>query len=142
MNKMGFVAALIVATLAQVAALCLVMSSASALASTQAQASLVSAEGSLDPTFGNGGIVTTTIAGAVVKLIWRGDGKIVAMGHGERVAYYYSVHGYQDYVVTRFNADGSLDDTFGNGGVTTPTPGLSLTVNSATTQPDGKVRLM
>ncbi|MFO0844447.1 MAG: hypothetical protein U0797_18960 [Gemmataceae bacterium] len=72
--------------------------------------------GALDPTFGNGGIVTTSlikgddIANAVLIQPW--DGKIVAAG---------STWGGNSMVMglTRYNADGSLDGTFGSGGKVT-----------------------
>ena len=63
-------------------------------------------DGSLDTTFGTGGIVTTAVGGGSVNSLAYdvaidGDGKIVAAGwSGNNMA------------VARYNTDGSLDDTF------------------------------
>ncbi|MBK8040216.1 MAG: choice-of-anchor D domain-containing protein [Verrucomicrobiaceae bacterium] len=73
-------------------------------------------DGTPDTTFGNNGSVTTTIGtGTDIgrALLLQGDGRIVLAG-------YYS-NGNDDYALARYNADGSLDGTFGSGGkVTTP----------------------
>lgn len=73
--------------------------------------------GGLDPTFGDGGIVTTDLgddgyswADDVVSER-QDDGKLLAAGLR------YSNAGSDDFAVTRFNADGSLDSSFGDGGV-------------------------
>jgi uncharacterized delta-60 repeat protein len=64
--------------------------------------------GSLDPTFGNNGIVTTantsTNAGAL-----QGDGKIVVAGS-------ISVQNFQEGGLLRYNTNGTLDFSFGTGG--------------------------
>jgi uncharacterized delta-60 repeat protein len=77
---------------------------------------LTPAAGQLDPTFGTGGVVTTNIGGPTqvsgrAAVATQPDGKVVAVGTstdayagGNRVA------------VVRYNADGSLDPTFGTGG--------------------------
>lgn len=65
--------------------------------------------GSLDSTFGSGGIVTTTFANgssSANAVALQSDGKIVAAGSaGDRFA------------LARYNSDGSLDLTFGSGGL-------------------------
>src|SRR5262245_58180328 len=74
----------------------------------------VPSAGALDPTFGSGaGYVTTSlrtgddVAWAVLIQPW--DGKIVAAGT--------SVSGNSSVMsLTRYNADGTLDGTFGSGG--------------------------
>ena len=77
-------------------------------------------DGSLDPSFGNGGIVTTVLGGgtfegsdldAVDALAIQIDGKILAAGE-VLDAQLQSV----DVVVIRYNPDGSIDTAFGNGG--------------------------
>jgi uncharacterized delta-60 repeat protein len=76
--------------------------------------------GSLDPGFGIGGIVTTSIGSdgywdyAYALVIQPSDGKIVAAGSSNSGSNY-------DFALVRYNTDGSLDTGFGIGGkVTTP----------------------
>ena len=77
----------------------------------------VTPPGSLDSTFGTGGIVTTPIGNNDAYAYALGiqtDGRIVAAG-------YYADGSYYDFAVVRYNTNGSLDTTFGTGGrVTTP----------------------
>src|SRR5947209_7635084 len=82
-------------------------------------------DGSLDSSFGNGGVVTTSFStgnddGWSVAI--QPDGKIVTVGS----AYSGQSKGATQYVfaVARYNPiDGSLDSTFGSGGKTTVTFG-------------------
>jgi uncharacterized delta-60 repeat protein len=72
------------------------------------------ANGSLDSSFGSAGKVTTPIGGGgdvgqVVKV--QADGKIVVCG--------YVQGGNNDFALVRYNADGTLDTTFGAGGKVT-----------------------
>src|ERR1043166_931484 len=75
-----------------------------------AERSTFAAAGDRDPTFGTGGIVTTDFMGGndnLSKIAVQADGKIVAVGDsypGGRFA------------LSRYNADGTLDTSFGNGG--------------------------
>ena len=73
--------------------------------------------GSLDTTFGAAGKVTTPFLGSVNNYggdaILQRDGKLVVGG------YLNGVGGLQDIVLARYNPDGSLDATFGNGGFVT-----------------------
>ncbi len=78
-----------------------------------------SAGGSLDATFGTSGIVTTPIGsnGDVAKAVAIQDNsKIVAAG------YTYNGSNY-DFALARYNAGGSLDTTFGTGGIVTTSIG-------------------
>jgi uncharacterized delta-60 repeat protein len=75
------------------------------------------ADGSLDASFGIGGRVVTTIGihgaqpdGPSVGVAVQADGKVVVVGNIE-VAFNQT-----DFLVVRYNADGSLDGTFGTGG--------------------------
>ena len=92
-------------------------------------------DGSLDPTFGSGGKVTTDFGWFEVAfaVVLQPDGKLVAAG-GE---------GMQDaeFKLARYNPDGSLDPTFGSGGkVTTEFCGTCIAQAFAVTvQPDGKI---
>src|SRR5436309_4906879 len=97
------------------------------------------ADGDLDPTFGIGGMVTTDlnhstdIANAVAL---QADGKLVVVGQ----AYKQNDFSDEDFVVTRYNTDGTLDTTFGRGGkVRTDFPGLAAVPSSVVIQPDGKI---
>ena len=97
------------------------------------------AAGDLDPTFGIGGMVmtdlnhSTDIANAVAV---QADGKLVVVGE----AYKQNDFSGEDFVVTRYNPDGTLDTTFGRGGkVRTDFPGLAAVPSSVVIQPDGKI---
>jgi len=69
------------------------------------------ADGTLDTTFGNGGLVTTdfgsTADEAYAIAIDPATGKILLAGHTQTDA------GFFDFAIARYNADGSLDSTFG-----------------------------
>ncbi|MGH2705668.1 MAG: IPT/TIG domain-containing protein, partial [Actinomycetota bacterium] len=76
-------------------------------------------DGSLDQGFGAAGSVTTDLDNSkflqsefVAALAVQGDGKIVAVGKSSPV-------GIRDFTLLRYNPDGSLDGTFGVGGVIT-----------------------
>jgi uncharacterized delta-60 repeat protein len=92
-------------------------------------------DGSLDPTFGIGGKVTTAIpASRINALAMQFDGKIVAAGTIDN-----SVTGSLGAIV-RYNSDGSLDAAFGiEGKVTTEVPDISTHVNAIAIQADGKI---
>lgn len=88
-------------------------------------------DGSLDTTFGIGGKVTTGIFGfgdygSLVAL--QPDGKIVVVGHSG-----------QSFAVVRYNTDGSLDNSFGTGGIVTTQFPYSSVAYSVAIQPDGKI---
>jgi uncharacterized delta-60 repeat protein len=97
------------------------------------------AAGDLDPTFGTAGMVmsdlnrSTDIANAVAI---QADGKLVVVG----TAYKQNDFSDEDFVVARYNTDGTLDTTFGRGGkVRTDFPGLAAVPSSVVIQPDGKI---
>jgi uncharacterized delta-60 repeat protein len=96
------------------------------------------AAGSLDPSFGNGGIVTTDFFGRVdepAAVAVQPDGKIVVAG----IAFASDQNGY-DFAVARYNHDGSLDSSFGSGGkVTTDFFQHNDYAFSMALQPDGKI---
>src|SRR5204863_7256197 len=77
--------------------------------------------GMLDPSFGSGGKVVTSIAGVGNAVALQSDGKIVVAGGPS---------------VLRFNADGTLDIGFG-------AAGMAVSANfgafSVALQPDGKI---
>ena len=101
--------------------------------------------GSLDSTFGNSGIVTTTFAitGSIVAaeanaLVLQPDGKIIAGGYavyscGLRCDTY-------GFALARYNPNGTLDVSFGNGGrVLTPRTRDREVVMSLALQSDYKL---
>lgn len=75
------------------------------------------ADGSLDESFGEGGLVTTPIPDAETAISWptrnilQPGGKVVAGG----LALF--ENNQSDIVLLRYNSDGSLDETFGDGGI-------------------------
>ncbi len=97
-------------------------------------------DGSLDGSFGTGGIVKTDIADNVdilYSLALQADGKIVAGGRG-------AIAGMNGYVfaLARYNANGSLDTSFGTGGKTTLRlgfPGGNEGASGLVIQSDGKI---
>ncbi len=95
-------------------------------------------DGSLDLSFGTAGKVTT-IAGAyednAYGLALQPDGKILLGGYSHNGSV-------SEFALHRYNADGSLDPTFGSAGkvVTTVAGGGSIALNMAL-QPDGKILL-
>jgi uncharacterized delta-60 repeat protein len=96
-------------------------------------------DGDLDPTFGTGGMVmtdlsrSTDIANAVAI---QADGKLVVVG----TTYKQNDFSDEDFAVTRYNTDGTLDNTFGSRGkVRTDFPGLAAVPSSVVIQPDGKI---
>jgi uncharacterized delta-60 repeat protein len=95
--------------------------------------------GSLDATFGQGGLLTTSIgAGSaeVRALVLQSDGKLVAGG------YSYDSHGNEDFTLARYTSSGTLDSSFGTGGIvqTTPPRGVNSTqIFGLALQSDGKI---
>ncbi len=93
------------------------------------------ASGSLDTSFGAGGMVTTGIGtrhdqGQSIAI--QTDGKIVVVGYG------YGSN--NDFAVVRYNADGSLDTSFDGDGKVTTAIGTALdTGQSVALQSDGKI---
>jgi uncharacterized delta-60 repeat protein len=92
--------------------------------------------GTLDPSFGTGGKVETAFGG-IAASAWgvaiQADGKIVAAGRT-----YDGTN--TDFAVARYDADGTLDPSFGNGGkVTTNFQNTNNGAYAVTIQPDGKI---
>jgi uncharacterized delta-60 repeat protein len=105
--------------------------------------------GALDPTFGSGGIVTTSVgpttewAGAAAVAVYpsagtANDGKIVAAGNAPT-----GVHSgtlLEGFAVARYQVNGTLDASFGAGGeVTTQIGSGSDRANDVAIQADGKI---
>jgi len=97
--------------------------------------------GSLDRSFGSGGIVTTTFpeGSYAFDVALQPDGKIIAAGT-VFVDFNPGDISDTDFALARYNSDGSLDTTFGNGGtVMTDYFGFEDDVFSVLIQPDGKI---
>ena len=93
--------------------------------------------GSLDSTFGAGGVMTVSHTSGVMRgrdLALQPDGKIVVVGETSGPAD-------ADFTVVRLNVDGSLDSSFGAGGIVTTTfASPSADVGRAVAlQSDGKI---
>ena len=91
----------------------------------------------LDPTFGNGGVVTTDFGNSsdwAYALALQPDGKIVLGGMS-------TASGSKDFALARYNGDGSLDPTFGEGGLVTYAIRRTTTdiIHGIAVQPDGKI---
>jgi uncharacterized delta-60 repeat protein len=96
-------------------------------------------DGSLDNTFGAGGKVATDFAGRSdvgSAIAIQSDGKILLAGAADLVSTQF------DFALVRYNSDGSLDSTFGNGGkVTTDFNGGLDQASAIGLQADGKIVL-
>ena len=90
--------------------------------------------GSLDNTFGTAGVITTNLLDGIANDISiQSDGKIVVAG-------YSSSSGPQSlFSLTRYNTNGSLDNTFGNVGIVTTSIGVNSLARGIALQTDGKI---
>jgi uncharacterized delta-60 repeat protein len=96
-----------------------------------------SQDGSLDDSYGTDGIVTFGVPGNSVSAesaALQADGKLVVCGYVFNVATYTS-----DFMLARFNTDGSFDNTFGNNGVVITDIGTSEGLSDLAIQADGKI---
>lgn len=99
----------------------------------------IAQDGSLDTSFGTGGIVTTTVgavdflnlAGNAYPVAIQSDGKIVVAGKSYNGLNY-------DFGIVRYNDNGSLDTTFGTNGKVITDFGNDLP-KSIAIQSDGKI---
>ena len=93
-------------------------------------------DGSLDNTFGVGGKLVTDFAGGddqSFSVTMQTDGKILTAGYSYNGTNY-------DFALVRYNTDGSLDNTFGVGGMLTTAIGATADIGySVTVQSDGKI---
>ncbi len=103
----------------------------------------LNSDGSLDASFGANGKVSTDFGGTIdagLKLALQPDGKLLLAGitrhHGPRADNPY------DFALARYNADGSLDSSFGAGGhTTTDFGGTDEWATGIALQADGKIVL-
>src|SRR5262249_54057680 len=96
------------------------------------------ANGSLDAGFGTGGKVTTDLGGDDVAfaVALQPDGKVVVAGYSLSFTTFTD-----DFAVARYNANGSLDTTFGTGGKVITDLGSDVFewAYGVALQPDGKI---
>jgi uncharacterized delta-60 repeat protein len=99
-------------------------------------------DGSLDPTFDTDGKLLTDLGGPfsaddeVYGVVVQADGKIICAGHA------FSTAGNHIFALARYNSDGTLDASFGSGGIlkTAYAMGTNSDFKSALlVQPDGKI---
>ncbi len=94
--------------------------------------------GSLDPRFGDGGKLITEMGPRVndaKSAAAQPDGKIVATGKAWKADGTFN----SDLVVARYNRDGSLDPTFGDGGLVRADFGRSDEGRGVAVHPNGKI---
>jgi uncharacterized delta-60 repeat protein len=94
-------------------------------------------DGSLDTTFGHRGTVATDLRASssddkANAVALQPDGKIVAAGDSLGLRQW-------DFALARYNPDGSLDTTFGDGGKVITDFGMTSTAQALAIQPNGKI---
>lgn len=117
-----------------------VAGSSATTAGTQISLVRYTRDGVLDPGFGNAGKVMTLVGSSAtgnndqaLAVAVQGDGKLVVAGRSKQAAG-------DDFVLVRYNADGSLDAGFGNGGkVLTDFAGGTDVARAILIQADGKI---
>jgi uncharacterized delta-60 repeat protein len=95
-------------------------------------------DGSLDTSFGTGGIVTTTLPDtqffAANAVTIQSDGKIIAAG-----IFTDNITHIHQFSLARYLPDGSLDTTFGTGGIVLTPIGSDTLILGIALQKDGKI---
>lgn len=86
--------------------------------------------GSLDSSFGTGGIVKTVIGGnsQINDVILQSNGQIIAVGYSDN-----------RYALARYNVNGTLDTTFGSGGIVTNALGTTVLASAVALQDNGQI---
>ena len=96
------------------------------------------APGDLDLTFGRGGAVTTDFKGSndiANAAALQADGKIVTAG----IRFVGISAATGDFLVARYNTNGTIDKTFGQGGSVVTDFGMTESASAVAIQPDGKI---
>lgn len=92
------------------------------------------ANGTLDAAFGTNGVITTPIGSYDLRIVLQPDGKFVVAGGN------YIGNFVLEVAVVRYNSNGTLDTTFGTGGITKTSVGnRELRVREILVQTDGKL---
>jgi len=102
--------------------------------STHAAIVRYTANGALDTSFGSGGKLVTTFEAHDVRMALQADGRIVIAGTETGPA-----TGSTQFVTARFNTDGTLDTTFGTGGVVTTHVGSDDNCGAVTIDGSGRI---
>lgn len=101
-------------------------------------AAVVTHAQTLDPTFGTGGTVRTDFAGNIdqaAAIAIQPNGQIIAAGSS-----FSNSRTVEDFIVARYNANGSLDKRFGkNGKITTDFFRNVDSISAIAIQPDGRI---
>ncbi len=95
------------------------------------------ANGTLDTSFDGDGIVTTAIAGGTdvaYGVAVQSDGKIVVSGRSDTPPNFQT-----SYAVIRYNANGSVDTSFGTQGIIVPAMSGNVFAHQLALQADGKI---
>jgi uncharacterized delta-60 repeat protein len=94
------------------------------------------ANGTMDSSYGNGGWVVVNINGSSAgnAIVLQPNGKIILAGTGNG-------NGALNFAAARLNPNGSLDTSFGYGGVATVPIGPEAIANAVSLQSDGKIVL-
>ncbi len=93
-------------------------------------------DGSLDTSFGMGGKVTSGVVGQARAVALQADGKIVVVGD---TLVFGRMNDFSDFVVARYNTDGSLDSSFGSNGQNFMDVGGTNQAFNVALQSDGKI---
>ena len=94
------------------------------------------ADGSLEPSFGNGGIARITVPGSFFwakQILRQPDGRLVLVGSGRSASRFELPR----FLLARLTANGALDPSFGTGGFAAP----DLQAGGAALAPDGSIVL-
>jgi uncharacterized delta-60 repeat protein len=93
--------------------------------------------GSIDQTYGRGGWAIVDVGGSsgANALVLQPDGKIVLAGTG------YGSNYALDFAAARLNSNGSLDPSFGHGGIATVPIGSYAIANAVVLEPNGQIAL-
>ncbi len=107
-------------------------------------ARMADAAPALDASFGTGGIVTVNAGGATAELgaaLQQSDGKIVVVGNSPALPVgTFSTVPAADFLIARFNTDGTPDASFGNAGIVRiDFEGGEDAARAIVQQPDGKL---
>lgn len=110
---------------------------AAGLTNTDFGVARYTADGQPNPTFPTGGFVRTDVAGradGANAVAVQADGKIIAAGFAQTTPIDF------DFALVRYNADGTLDRSFGGDGIiTTDLGSQNDAANAVAIQPDGKI---
>lgn len=90
-------------------------------------------DGTVDRSFGNDGLVDGQLGSGIIDAALQPDGKLVVVATGEIVCCTAEI------LVARYDADGTLDPTFGSGGVVAQDLFGENVARAVALQPDGKI---